>query len=104
MNRLAFIRGLRPSDSPTRSLARRFTGALRSRGSLRCARSRRAATHVLISEIGSTRSLRGSLPCAQSSNHATDGPVPQPFEHGVVQLIGSRSFADVDLPACVFLI
>jgi hypothetical protein len=26
--------GLRPSDSPTRSLARRFAGALRSRGSL----------------------------------------------------------------------
>ena len=31
--------GLRPSDSPTRSLARRFAGALRSRGSHRCARS-----------------------------------------------------------------
>jgi len=26
--------GLRPSDSPTRPLARRFAGALRSRGSL----------------------------------------------------------------------
>jgi hypothetical protein len=26
--------GLRPSDSPTRALARRFDGALRSRGSL----------------------------------------------------------------------
>jgi hypothetical protein len=26
--------GLRPSDSPTRSLTRRFAGALRSRGSL----------------------------------------------------------------------
>ncbi len=33
-------RGLRPSDSPTRSLASRFDGSLRSRGSLRCARSR----------------------------------------------------------------
>ena len=32
--------GLRPSDSPTRSLARRFVGALRSRGSLAVARSR----------------------------------------------------------------
>ena len=31
--------GLRPSDSPTRSLARRFAGALRSRGSLAVARS-----------------------------------------------------------------
>src|SRR5262249_38906674 len=31
--------GLRPSDSPTRALARRFARALRSRGSLRCARS-----------------------------------------------------------------
>ena len=32
--------GRRPSDSPTRSLARRFAGALRSRGSLAAARSR----------------------------------------------------------------
>ena len=32
--------GLRPSDSPTRSLASRFVGSLRSRGSLRFARSR----------------------------------------------------------------
>src|SRR5262245_43961303 len=31
--------GLRPSDSPARSLVRRFGGSLRSRGSLRCARS-----------------------------------------------------------------
>ena len=30
--------GLRPSDSPARSLARRFVGALRSRGSLRSSR------------------------------------------------------------------
>src|SRR5687767_12961673 len=43
----AFMRGLlvlperlRPSDSPTRSLARRFAGAFRSRGSLASARSR----------------------------------------------------------------
>jgi hypothetical protein len=32
--------GLRPSDSPTRALARRFVGALRARGSLAVARSR----------------------------------------------------------------
>ena len=32
--------GLRPSDSPTRALARRFAGSLRSRGSLAAARSR----------------------------------------------------------------
>ena len=31
---LALDRGLRPSDSPTHSLARRFAGSLRSRGSL----------------------------------------------------------------------
>src|SRR5262245_52311885 len=31
--------GLCPSDSPARSLARRFAGSLRSRSSLRCARS-----------------------------------------------------------------
>ncbi len=33
--------GLRPSDSPTRALARRFAGALRSRGSLTVVRSHR---------------------------------------------------------------
>src|SRR6185436_693438 len=32
--------GLRPSNSPTRSLASRSAGSLRSRGSLRSARSR----------------------------------------------------------------
>jgi hypothetical protein len=31
---LVLSEGLRPSNSPTRSLARRFAGALRSRGSL----------------------------------------------------------------------
>src|SRR4051812_8276353 len=36
--------GLRPSDSPTRSLASRFAGSLRSRGSRRYARSRRPST------------------------------------------------------------
>ena len=36
---LVLSEGLRPSDSPTRSLARRFAGALRSRGSLAVARS-----------------------------------------------------------------
>ena len=33
--RLILSEGLRPSDSPTRALTRRFVGALRSRGSLR---------------------------------------------------------------------
>src|SRR5713101_4548112 len=37
--KLFLSEGLRPSDSPTRSLARRFAGALRSRGSLAIARS-----------------------------------------------------------------
>src|SRR6478735_9248036 len=37
---LLYSEGRRPSDSPTRSLARRFAGALRSRGSHRFARSR----------------------------------------------------------------
>src|SRR5687768_18614721 len=50
--------GLRPSDSPTRSLARRFAGALRSRGSLRFARSRccLAATGV-----GDTFTIGGTM-------------------------------------------
>src|SRR5262249_13938294 len=42
--------GLRPSDSPTRSLARRFAGALRSRGSL-------AALVRAVAEIGLTWSV-----------------------------------------------
>ena len=39
--------GLCPSDSPTRSLARRFAGALRSRGSLAGARSQISWTRLL---------------------------------------------------------
>ena len=42
--------GLRPSDSPTRSLARRFAGSLRLRGSLRSARSRSAGSHSFQNE------------------------------------------------------
>jgi septal ring factor EnvC (AmiA/AmiB activator) len=42
-NRFSNSEGLRPSVSPTRSLASRFAGSLRSRGSLRCARSRLAS-------------------------------------------------------------
>jgi hypothetical protein len=38
--RMSFLtEGLRPSDSPTRSLARRFAGSLRSRGARRFART-----------------------------------------------------------------
>ncbi len=40
MSLLLLPEGLRPSDSPTRALARRFAGSLRSRGSRRFARSR----------------------------------------------------------------
>ena len=44
--------GLRPSDSPTRSLARRFAGALRSRGSL-AALARTPKMALAIYETGS---------------------------------------------------
>src|SRR5262245_6620544 len=50
--------GLRPSDSPTRSLASRFAGSLRSRGSRRCARSRLPCPAPCRS--------RGSRRCARS--------------------------------------
>jgi hypothetical protein len=43
---LNYSEGLRPSDSPTRSLASRFDGSLRSRGSLRFARSRRPSQRI----------------------------------------------------------
>src|SRR5688500_5949938 len=38
--------GVRPSDPPTRSLARRFAGTLRSRGSLARSRRRSAASRM----------------------------------------------------------
>ena len=49
-----YIRGARPSDSPTRSLARRFAGALRSRGSLAVARSLAPVNLVPVCEIRSS--------------------------------------------------
>ena len=49
---LVLTEGLRPSDSPTRSLARRFAGALRSRGSL-AALARTAQTALAIYETDS---------------------------------------------------
>ena len=52
MSRSSSSEGLRPSDSPTPSLARRFAASLRSGGSLRCARSR--------------PSVHGSRRCARS--------------------------------------
>src|SRR5258708_29862698 len=50
---LVLSEGRRPSDSPTRSLARRFAGALRSRGSLAAARSLTPVSHVAVGEIRS---------------------------------------------------
>ncbi len=60
---LVLSEGLRPSDSPTRSLARRFAGALRSRGSLAVARSRCRYVFtepVRVCEIASSRLLASS--------------------------------------------
>ena len=51
--------GLRPSDSPTRALARRFAGALRSRGSLATARSRTPAGSP-VRPTGTRRIRRGA--------------------------------------------
>ena len=47
--------GLRPSDSPTRALARRFAGSLRSRGSLAAARSLTSVSRIAVCEIRSSR-------------------------------------------------
>jgi len=61
--------GLRPSDSPTRSLARRFAGSLRSRDSLRYARSLDYAlvrTFLLIA----TLARLAMLSCERSSRGA----------------------------------
>src|SRR5919198_1116310 len=44
---IVYFEGLRPSNSPTRSLARRFAGSLRSRGSLAVARSLVLTFHCL---------------------------------------------------------
>ena len=60
--------GLRPSDSPTRALARRFAGALRARGSLAGARSLAIALGVLAVSVTSAqeqgRGGRGAAPPA----------------------------------------
>src|SRR4051812_40931200 len=71
----AYSEGLRPSNSPTRSLASRFAGSLRSRGSLRCARLATFSLEGLRPSNSPTRSLasrfagslrsRGSLRCAR---------------------------------------
>ena len=59
--------GLRPSDSPTRALTRRFDGSLRSRGSLAAARSLRTPLHGLSLAASPARSeSRGSLAAARS--------------------------------------
>jgi len=57
---LFIAEGLRPSDSPTRSLARRFAGALRSRGSL-AALARAAGNPPAIYEMASSL-FRGASP------------------------------------------
>ena len=49
--------GLRPSDSPTRALARRFDGALRSRDSLRSARSHLGVSVRVIGQLLDCRSI-----------------------------------------------
>src|SRR5436190_7929430 len=69
-NLLALAEGLRPSDSPTRSLARRFAGALRSRGSLATARSLTLVSGVAVYEIRSSLEILDQLfdrrkPCLQ---------------------------------------
>src|SRR5258705_2924728 len=51
---LALSEGLCPSDSPTRSLARRFVAALRSRGSLAAARSQTPISRVAVCKMRST--------------------------------------------------
>src|SRR5258705_13423745 len=87
-SKLILAEGLRPSDSPTRSLARRFAGALRSRGSLAAARSLprqprrmfvRYALSGLAQPVAGDRRLSGhGDPCPSSR------PAPalaRPFPH-----------------------
>ena len=60
---LLLSEGLRPSDSPTRALARRFAGSLRSRGSLA----------PLVRDRSTTRwARRGRAPAAARREHASD--------------------------------
>src|SRR6478672_4551180 len=70
--------GLRPSDSPTRSLASRFVGSLRSRGSLRGARS-----HL--------PPRRPALPQHQSERHWSEGlrPSDSPTRSLTSRFVGS---------------
>jgi hypothetical protein len=55
----SFIEGLRPSNSRTRSLASRFAGSLRSRGSHRFARSRLPSRQNLSTSPPPGKSARG---------------------------------------------
>jgi dipeptidyl aminopeptidase/acylaminoacyl peptidase len=58
---LNYPEGLRPSDSPTRSLTRRFAASLRSRGSLAHARSHESSGRFIRYVL--TQSARGPDPC-----------------------------------------
>ena len=63
---LASSEGRRPSDSPTHSLARRFAGALRSRGSLAAARSRTFGTLLVLT------AMAGAVTTASPARNAAE--------------------------------
>ena len=101
--------GLRPSDSPTRSLTRRFVGAFRSRGSLRSARSRsrlfvhdgflpRTSLHTRSRAASSARSARVArfAPLASRSRlFVHDGFLPRTSLHARSRAASSARSARV---------
>src|SRR5687767_5560639 len=72
-------RGWRPSDSPTRSLACRFAGALRSRGSL----ARSLATAVLYEMPSTAPDLYLANGFGRIWNFTIFGPAPSSTKCGV---------------------
>jgi len=108
------IEGLRPSNSPTRALARRFDGSLRSRGSLALARSLaysatiyRGASPLEFPYTRSRSPLRRLAPIAWLVRCAHSRPVRQFRRERAVPCASTvrgrffrrNSFASVKLPA-----
>ena len=70
---LVYSEGLRPSDSPTRALARRFVGALRSRGSLAAARSHGSEIACTVPDAADARPIQRWTASSRSPLAATTG-------------------------------
>src|SRR5260221_8168119 len=93
-----FTEGLRPSDSPTRALARRFAGALRSRGSLAL------LVRIPICRLSMERDARHARRFARQLGELLLIDLPLELDDAVDDGLGTRRAAghqDVDRPDLV---